>query len=155
MSDGWIGLDWMGYPILLWHQEHRSRAMLKITPKIASFDPNFTFCFPKSHKNPGVGGWVHTFGKSFPNKTVFLGVGFHLNTKHYSVLHKKVCLGLGVQVHVMTKAHKALTVVCDCMQYLVHLAIIVEKNSTYEIFSSKIAHKMCISRHSWIRAKTV
>ena len=30
MSD-WIGLDWMdGYPILLWHQEHRSRAMLKM-----------------------------------------------------------------------------------------------------------------------------
>ena len=110
--------------------------------------PNFPFRFPKSHKNPGVGGWVHTFGKSFPNKTVFLGVGFHLNTKHYSVLHKKVRLGLGVQVHVMTKAHKALTVVCDCMQYLVHLANIVEKNSTYEIFSSKIAHKMCISRHS-------
>ena len=29
MSDwiGWIGLD--GYPIPLWHQEHRSRAMLK------------------------------------------------------------------------------------------------------------------------------
>ena len=28
----WIGLDWMdGYPILLWHQEHRSRAMLKIS----------------------------------------------------------------------------------------------------------------------------
>ena len=24
----WMGLDWMGYPILLWHQEHRSRAML-------------------------------------------------------------------------------------------------------------------------------
>ena len=34
MSDGLDGLDWMdcmdGYPILLWHQEHRSRAMLKI-----------------------------------------------------------------------------------------------------------------------------
>ena len=26
------------------------------TPKIAFFDPNFTFRFPKSHKNPGVGG---------------------------------------------------------------------------------------------------
>ena len=22
------------------------------------FDPNFTFCVPKSHKNPGVGAWV-------------------------------------------------------------------------------------------------
>ena len=89
----------------------RSKPLKKkqITPKIASFDPNFTF---------------------------------------RSVLHKKVRLGLGVQVHVMTKAHKALTVVCDCMQYLVHLANIVEKNSTDEIFSSKIAHKMCISRHS-------
>ena len=28
----------------------------QITPKIAFFDPNFTFRFPKSHKNPGVGG---------------------------------------------------------------------------------------------------
>ena len=29
--------------------------------------PNFTFHFPKSHKNPGVGGWIHTFrgGKRF------------------------------------------------------------------------------------------
>ena len=25
----------------------------EITPKIAFFDPNFTFRFPKSHKNPG------------------------------------------------------------------------------------------------------
>ena len=29
---------------------------LKSTPKIAFFDPNFTFRFLKSHKNPGVGG---------------------------------------------------------------------------------------------------
>ena len=28
----------------------------KITPKIAFFDPKFTFRSPKSHKNPGVGG---------------------------------------------------------------------------------------------------
>ena len=36
MSD-WIGLDWMdwmGYPIPLWHQEHRSRAMLIHLPYI-------------------------------------------------------------------------------------------------------------------------
>ena len=29
------------------------------TPKIALFDPNFTFCFPKSHKKNL--GWVHGF----------------------------------------------------------------------------------------------
>ena len=29
------------------------------------FDPYFTFRFPKSHKNPGVGGWVNRFGKTF------------------------------------------------------------------------------------------
>ena len=29
MSDGWMGWDGWGYPIPLWHQEHRSRAMLK------------------------------------------------------------------------------------------------------------------------------
>ena len=30
----------------------------QIAPKIAFFDPNFTFRSPKSHKNPGIGGWV-------------------------------------------------------------------------------------------------
>ena len=39
----------------------------QITPKIAFFDPNFTFCSLKSHKNPGVGGWVHTFGIMLKN----------------------------------------------------------------------------------------
>ena len=50
-------------------------------PEITILDPNFTFRFPKSHKNPGVGGWVHTFGKSFPNKTVFLGGGLPFKHK--------------------------------------------------------------------------
>ena len=36
---------------------------LKITAKIAFFDPNFNLRFPKSRKNPWVGGWVNTFGK--------------------------------------------------------------------------------------------
>ena len=43
----------------------------QIAPKIALFDPNFTFRFPKSYKNPGVGGWVNRFGKGFPKKNVF------------------------------------------------------------------------------------
>ena len=43
----------------------------QISPKIAFFDPNFTFHFPKSHKNPGVGGWFHTFRKTFPKKERF------------------------------------------------------------------------------------
>ena len=52
----------------------RSKPLKKknqINPKIAFFDQNFTFCFPKSHKNPGVGGWVNRFGKGLPRKTVF------------------------------------------------------------------------------------
>ena len=44
----------------------------QIAPKIAFFDPNFTFRFPKSHKNPGVGGWVNRFGKDIPKKNFFL-----------------------------------------------------------------------------------
>ena len=42
----------------------------KFTPKIAFFDPNFTFRFPKYKKNWG--GWVglHT-GDHFPNQKVF------------------------------------------------------------------------------------
>ena len=40
----------------------------KITPKIAFFDPNFTFRFPKSHKNPGMVGWVNRSGKNIPKK---------------------------------------------------------------------------------------
>ena len=41
----------------------------QIPPKIAFFDPNFTFRFPKSHKNPGVGGCLNRFGKGLPKKT--------------------------------------------------------------------------------------
>ena len=40
----------------------------QITPKIAFFDPNFTFRFPKSYKTLG---WVNRFGKGFPKKTFF------------------------------------------------------------------------------------
>ena len=43
----------------------------QIAPKIAFFDPNFTFRSPKSHKNPGVGGWVNRFGRDLPKKTSF------------------------------------------------------------------------------------
>ena len=43
----------------------------QITPKIAFFDPNFTFRSPKSHKNPGVGGWVNRFGRDLPKKNGF------------------------------------------------------------------------------------
>ena len=43
----------------------------QIAPKIAFFDPNFTFRSPKSHKNPGVGGWVNRFGRDLPKKTGF------------------------------------------------------------------------------------
>ena len=53
----------------------RSKPLKKkqITPKIAFFDPNFTFRFPKSHKNPGVGGLVNRFGKGLPKKRNFFG----------------------------------------------------------------------------------
>ena len=34
----------------------------QITPEIALFDPNFTFCSPKSHKNPDLG---EIFQKNF------------------------------------------------------------------------------------------
>merc|ERR550539_2303514 len=47
----------------------------QITPKIAFFDPNFTFRSPKSHKNPGVGGWVNRFGRDLPKKTSFFFFG--------------------------------------------------------------------------------
>ena len=43
------------------------------SPKIAFCDPNFTFRFPKSHKNPGVGGWVNRFEKDIPKKNIFFG----------------------------------------------------------------------------------
>ena len=47
----------------------------QIAPKIAFFDPNFTFRSPKSHKNPGVGGWVNRFGRDLPKKTFFFCFG--------------------------------------------------------------------------------
>ena len=43
----------------------------QIAPKIAFFDPNFTFRFPKSHKLGWVGGWVNRFGKDIPKKRFF------------------------------------------------------------------------------------
>ena len=54
----------------------------QITPKIAFFDPNFTFRFPKSHKNPGVDGWVNRFGRDLPKKG-FLFVGGSSNDKEW------------------------------------------------------------------------
>ena len=66
----------LGYLFQMWvggvaDSQTRSKP-LKITPKIAFFDPNFTFCFPKSYKNPGVGGWLNRFGKGFPKKVFFI-----------------------------------------------------------------------------------
>ena len=40
----------------------------QIAPKIAFFDPNFTFRFPKSHKNPGVGKQIW---ERYPKKKRF------------------------------------------------------------------------------------
>ena len=42
----------------------------QITPKIAFFDPNFTFRFPKSYKNPWVGKQI--WDRS-PKKKTFFG----------------------------------------------------------------------------------
>ena len=63
---GWVG--W-----LIPKQGPNPSKKTQIAPKIAFLDPNFTFRFPKSHKNPGVGGWVNTFGKDIPKKHVFFG----------------------------------------------------------------------------------
>ena len=49
-------------------------------PKIAFFEPNFTFRFPKYHKNFGVGGWVHTFGIMLKN--VSFTPSLNRNGKH-------------------------------------------------------------------------
>ena len=51
----------------------------QITPKIAFFDPNFTFRSPKSHKNPGVGKQIW---ERFPKKNGFIWENFlkSLNT---------------------------------------------------------------------------
>ena len=43
----------------------------QINLKIAIFDPNFTFCVPKSHKNPGMGKFKD-LGKFFHKKGVFI-----------------------------------------------------------------------------------
>ena len=42
-----------------------------IHPENHLFYPNFTFRFPKSHKNPGMGGWISHIWKNFPKKTFF------------------------------------------------------------------------------------
>ena len=64
----------------------------QVTPEIAFFDPNFTFRSPKSHKNPGMGGWINRFGKGLPKKTYLL---FPLENKclpffnYFHILKKK------------------------------------------------------------------
>ena len=45
--------------------------LAQITSKIAFFYPNFTFCVPKSHKNPGAGSNIW---ESFPNGFIFWGL---------------------------------------------------------------------------------
>ena len=50
---------------------HNGNPIHQITPKITFFDPNLTCRFPKSHKNPGVGGWENRFGKGLPKKRFF------------------------------------------------------------------------------------
>merc|ERR1712016_441968 len=42
-------------------------------PENRLFRPKFHLLFPKSHKNPGVGGWVNRFGKDIPKKMFFFG----------------------------------------------------------------------------------
>ena len=50
-----------------------------ITPKIAFFDPNFTFRSTNSHKKTGVGGWVNRFGGDLLKKRfLFLKRGGYL-----------------------------------------------------------------------------
>ena len=48
-------------------------------PENRLFDPNFTFGVPKSHKNPGMGGF-HRFGKTFQKKKTVLFLGGFLNS---------------------------------------------------------------------------
>ena len=43
------------------------------TLKIVFFDPNFNSRVPKSHKNPGVGGWL--FSQKSSHKSFFGGRG--------------------------------------------------------------------------------
>ena len=50
----------------------------QITPKIAFVDPNFTFCSPKSHKNPEVGKQI--WEKS-PKKKFFFTPSLSGNTQ--------------------------------------------------------------------------
>ena len=51
LSQMWV--EW-----LISKQGSKPSKKKQIAPKIAFFNPNFTFRFPKSHKNTGVGGWV-------------------------------------------------------------------------------------------------
>ena len=69
----------------------------KITPKIASFLPEFNFCVPKSHKNPGVGGWVNTFGKDLPKRNVFFYTFPKLNAG--GVFNKKFIVHPQITIH--------------------------------------------------------
>ena len=58
--DGWGG----------WFQNRPQTP--QITQKIVLLNPNFTFHYPKSHKNPGVGKQIW---ENFPKKMAFILVG--------------------------------------------------------------------------------
>ena len=58
---------------------------------------NFTFCVPKSHKNPGVGEWVQRFGKVFPKKTCFFWKFLQDSWNFCKIQHVLYFLNAGVQ----------------------------------------------------------
>ena len=61
LSQIWVG----------WMADSQTGQKKQFTLKIAIFDPNFTFCVPKSHKNPGMGKFKD-LGKFFHKKGVFI-----------------------------------------------------------------------------------
>ena len=52
----------------------------QITPEIALFDPNFTFCSPKSHKNPDLGEILkkNVFFYTFPYNGLLTMVAYNV-----------------------------------------------------------------------------
>ena len=63
---GWVG--W-----LIPKQDPNPSKHPHTTPKITILDPNFTFRFPKSHKNPGVCGWENRFRETYPKNGFIFG----------------------------------------------------------------------------------
>ena len=90
MSDGWMDWIGLGYPIPLWHQEHRSRAMLIIIPMCFGFirERFIILHVPKILRlDFSFGLWSQSLERESRGTKGSMEVEHYTNLKHLELLH--------------------------------------------------------------------